>query len=139
MNTEHTWPQSQGADQFPAKCDLHHLYPTDTDANSLRGNHPFDEVVDESWTGGGSRFGTNARGETAFEPRDEHKGNVARSMLYFAMRYGHDLSAEDLALYQGWSAADPADDVEIERSLRIGERQGAANPYVVCPGLVERL
>ncbi|MCA9569073.1 MAG: lamin tail domain-containing protein, partial [Myxococcales bacterium] len=41
LNTEHTWPQSLGASAWPAKCDLHHLYPTDAVANSSRSSHPF--------------------------------------------------------------------------------------------------
>lgn len=140
MNTEHTWPQSLGADKFPAECDLHHLYPTDSDTNALRGNWPFGEVVeDDASVDGGSRFGTDADGDTVFEPRDVHKGNVARSMLYFAMRYGYPLSSGELALYQAWHASDPVDDTEVARSLAIFDRQGGANPYVVCSGLVERL
>jgi endonuclease I len=111
----------------------------DAGTNSRRGNNPYGEVEDATWTGGGSSFGTKAGGGTVFEPRDEHKGNAARSMLYFAMRYGYTLSADELALYKAWSALDPVDDREIARSLAIGELQGAANPYVVCPGLVERL
>ena len=68
-----------------------------------------------------------------------HKGNVARSMLYFAMRYGYAVDASDLALYRSWDQLDPADDAEIGRSEAISARQGEANPYVVCPGLVEAL
>ncbi len=142
MNTEHTWPQSLGAEYPPEECDLHHLYPTDSDANNRRGSDPFGEVasVDEwYYAPGDSATGDTSGGKRVWEPRDSHKGNTARSMLYFAMRYDHEISASDLALYQAWSAADPADAVEIARSVRIRDRQGEANPYVVCAGLVERL
>jgi hypothetical protein len=140
MNTEHTWPQSLGAENEPAKCDLHHLYPTDSDTNNLRANYPFGEVVtDTADVDGGSRFGRDAGGDTVFEPRDAHKGNTSRSMLYFAMRYGFPVSSGDLQTYQAWSAADPVDDAELERTTRIAERQGVANPYVVCPWLVDSL
>lgn len=142
MNTEHTWPQSQGADVSPMECDLHHLYPTDSDANNRRGSDPFGEVVsDVEWyyEPGESATGETKSGERAWEPRDSHKGNVARSMLYFAMRYGYDTSASDLALYKSWNALDPVDDREITRSMMIRDREGEANPYVVCDGLVDRL
>jgi endonuclease I len=140
MNTEHSWPQSLGAEYEPAKCDIHHLYPTDSDTNNMRANYPFAEVVSvDTETEGGSLFGEDASGNTAFEPRDVHKGNVARSMLYFAMRYGHDLSGAEVALYQDWSEQDPVDEQELERTVRIGEEQGAQNPYVACPWMAGEL
>jgi len=45
FNTEHTWPQSQGANREPAKSDLHHLFPSVGRANSARGNWPFGIVT----------------------------------------------------------------------------------------------
>ena len=138
MNTEHSWPQSLGAGDEPARCDLHHLFPTDADTNNARGNLPFGQVqADTQVIDGGSRLGRDASGTTVFEPRDAHKGNVARAMLYFAAQYGHPLSNAEIALYQDWSARDPVDAAEIDRTLQIEDRQGAANPYVACPWLVE--
>lgn len=140
MNTEHSWPQSLGAEQEPARCDVHHLYPTDSDTNNTRANYPFGEVVtDTAPIDGGSRFGNDASGDRVFEPRDVHKGNVARSMLYFAMRYGYTLSSDELALYRAWSTLDPVDQTEIDRTLGIAAQQGVENPYVVCPWLVDSL
>ena len=141
MNTEHSWPQSLGASQNPARCDLHHLYPSDSWTNSVRGNLPFGLVVtvtnDE--VQGGSRVGDDATGRRVFEPRDVHKGNVSRSMAYFAMRYGHELSSSEIALYRAWSASDPPDATEIARTGIIADRQGAPNPFVLCPWLVDQL
>lgn len=139
VNTEHTWPQSEGADVDPAQCDLHHLYPADAGANTARSSWPFGEVVgDVSWSEGGSQLGVDASGADVFEPRDDHKGNVARSMMYFATRYGYDVPPDRLAVYRAWDLQDPPDDAEIARSLRILDQQGNANPYVVCPDLVQR-
>ncbi len=138
MNTEHTWPRSQGADSEPALCDLHHLYPTDSDANATRASYPLGEVSGSTeWSSGGSRLGRDAGGDKVFEPRDEHKGDAARSMLYVAMRYGASLASAQRQLYGAWHQADPPDEVEIKRSQDIGSYQGHANPYVVCPHLVE--
>ena len=47
INTEHTWPQSFGASQEPAKSDMHHLYPTRVDVNSDRGSFPFSDIDDD--------------------------------------------------------------------------------------------
>jgi deoxyribonuclease-1 len=138
VNTEHTWPQSDGADFDPAQCDLHHLYPSDALANTTRGSWPFGEVTGVEWSEGGSLYGFDSAGDETFEPRDDHKGNVARSMMYFATRYGYDVTPERLAIYRAWDLQDPADDAEIDRSLRIRDQQGNANPYVVCPDLVQR-
>ena len=139
VNTEHTWPQSQGADVDPMQCDLHHLYPADADANTRRGNLPFGEVTNVAWSDGGSLQGEDASGADVFEPRDVHKGNVARSMLYFAVRYGYALSTEQNALFARWHEEDPPDDRELARTAAIAEQQGNANPFVVCPDLVERV
>ena len=128
MNTEHTWPRSLGADSDPERCDLHHLYPTMADANQERGNKPFGEISGSGdWSEGGSKAT-----DSLFEPRDDHKGNVGRSMLYFALRYGYDLSTDEVELYERWSADDPVTDTDLQRSATIARWQGADNPYVVC-------
>jgi len=139
MNTEHTWPQSLGADVLPARCDLHHLYPVDSGANSRRGNNPYGIVADAIWEEGGSKLGDTASGERVFEPRDAHKGNAARSILYFGTRYSYAVEPAYLELLRGWSALDPVDAAELQRTRAIRDRQGKANPYVVCPQRVELL
>jgi len=141
MNTEHSWPQSLGADRAPAKCDLNHLFITDADANNKRAAYPFGEVVGSvDWSEGGSQLGDDASGSTVFEPRDEQKGNTARAMMYFATRYEMDVESDQLAVYRQWHADDPPDQAEIDRSQAIAVEQGAGNPFVMCPelaGLVE--
>lgn len=148
LNTEHTWPQSQGAGSTPARCDLHHLYPTEPQANSYRSNHPFGVVQSQTSTGGynlgDSKLGTQSGGGTVFEPPDWHKGNIARTMFYFAMRYpAADRSSQytpaKVALFKQWHALDPVDQAELDRTLGIEAEQGAANPFVVCPFLVDEL
>ncbi len=47
INVEHTWPQSRfnkSKSRSVQKADLHHLFPTDSVANSTRGNHKFGDV-----------------------------------------------------------------------------------------------
>ncbi len=140
MNAEHTWPGSDGGRDGIAECDLHHLFPADADANNRRGNYPFGEIAGEVlWEQGGSRLGLDAQRDTVFEPREQHKGNVARAMLYMALR--HDLPEDTLrlAVLRAWHAADPPDAAEVERSLQIKDRQRNANPFVVCPATVQAL
>ena len=101
---------------------------------------PFGVVVKtEQAHPSGFKVGLDAHGKLVAEVPDEHKGNVARSMLYFAHQYGHTLSADELALYKAWHAADPVDDREAERTLAILAEQDRANPFVACPELVDAL
>ncbi|MCB9689681.1 MAG: endonuclease [Alphaproteobacteria bacterium] len=140
MNTEHTWPQSWGASVIPQKCDLHHLFPSMSTVNSSRGNLPFGNVVTVQDTyQGGSLRGLDNTGTQVFEPRDVHKGNVARAMLYMATRYSYTLTASELALYKSWNALDPVDADEIDRTWAIAAEQVLTNPYVVCPQYVDAL
>lgn len=149
MNTEHTWPQSFGAETIPARCDLNHLFPTDSLANTKRGSHPFGEVVGAvDWSEGGSTLGDDADGATVFEPRDSHKGNVARAMLYFEIRYGGNLAEEELsgmmgderrALFLEWHQGDLPNEVDVARTEVISAYMGAGNPLVACGGLTELL
>lgn len=135
MNTEHTWPQSEGASSEPARCDLHHLFPTVSAANQARGNLPFGEITGGStWSDGGSRASS-----TRFEPRDAHKGNVGRAMLYFALRYGYELDAGQRTLYLEWSAQDPPTEADLQRDRTIARLQGSSNPFVSCPMVASEL
>ena len=140
MNCEHTWPQSMGA-EGDARSDMFHLYPTDSDANSRRGNYAFGDVVNSSWNDGGSSLGTNASGATVFEPRDVHKGNCARSMFYFALCYGNRsnfLNSQEDVL-RAWSDFDPVDEAEREREAAIAALQNNHNPFILNPRWLDRI
>lgn len=140
MNTEHTWPRSLGADRVPPECDLHHLFPTISEANNRRANHPFGEVVSGiDWSRGGSRLGRDASGALVFEPRDDHKGTVARAMLYMALRYDWAMDPGQRALFQRWHAEHAVEPAEVTRTEGVGAIQGRPNPFVVCDGVVERV
>lgn len=132
MNCEHTWPQSKGATGI-AKSDLHHLYPVDSKRNSIRGNYPFCEVVSVTSGDEHSALGQSASGTKCFEPPQVHKGNVARSMFYFAVRYGHTIDQEQLRFFNQWNAEDPVDSLEQQRTEAIESVQGNRNPFVDHP------
>jgi subtilisin-like proprotein convertase family protein len=138
VNVEHTWPQSKGA-TGPAKSDLHHLFPTDSKANSTRSSFPFGKVVNVQWTQGGSKFGTDAQGRKVFEPPDEHKGNVARAMFYFSATYNKPIPAEEEAVLRQWNKLDVVDDAERARNQRISEIQGNKNQFVEWSNIADRI
>ncbi|HNV68977.1 MAG TPA: endonuclease [Candidatus Ozemobacteraceae bacterium] len=133
MNIEHTWPQSQGA-TGDAKCDLHHLFPTDSKANNTRSSFPFGNVENPSWTQGGSKFNGKV-----FEVRPQQKGNTARAMFYFSMRYNKSIAPAQEAVLRQWHKGDPVDDEEIERNNRIENFQHNRNPFVDHPEFVDQI
>ncbi|WCE03614.1 endonuclease [Pseudoxanthomonas sp. JBR18] len=187
-NREHTWPNSLGFGSasgdmglpYAPYTDTHMLFLTDSSYNASRGNKPYadcpsssncSELTTESNGGQGGGSGTypgNSNwvrspdgNQGSFEVWDAHKGDVARAVMYMAIRYEGDAdpntgqSEPDLELtddrskivitssspaYMGllstllaWSAADPPDDAERARNEVIYSFQGNRNPFVDHP------
>ena len=137
LNCEHTWPQSKfnsGESLTAQKTDLHHLFPTDARTNSARGNSPFgegDEVI--------SHCPLSKRGFLAFEPPDEHKGNAARAIFYFSLRYNLAIDFAQEKALKRWHERDPVDEEEQERNRQIYLIQKIRNPFIDFPQLVGRI
>lgn len=161
INCEHTWPKARGASSGLAEWDLHHLHPTRVDVNGDRGNCPFDEIDDnqtDTWYWKGLQTSNipsqyideyselDDAGNDRFEPREDHKGNVARAMFYFYTMYKAEADAADPNFFNiqkdilwQWHIADPADALEISRTNQIaGYQQNKPNPYVLDATLVQR-
>lgn len=147
MNTEHSWPQSQGADCEPMQSDLHHLFVTDGPTNSARGNKPFDNIPSPTLTyTGGSRANS-----THFEPRDAQKGATARAMLYFALRYynysvGVGCPSINMSFYSGmesvlmgWHRQYAPSNIDRKRNDDVQSFQQNRNPFVDYPELLDRM
>ncbi|MDD3235374.1 MAG: endonuclease [Candidatus Cloacimonetes bacterium] len=145
-NTEHTYAQSWfgTSEASTKKADVHHLFVTNSNVNSSRGNLPFDVVTNASNTysyanGYVSKRGTNASGKTVFEPSDQHKGNLARALLYFNVRYNMTLSqggVDMLSRLIEWHNADPVNPDELTRNTAVYGHQGNRNPFVDHPEYV---
>jgi endonuclease I len=151
FNTEHAWPQSKGAADDPAMSDIHHLFPSDETANSQRSNLPFGVVVDTLWIGADSDGdgdvsvqGLDAERDPVFEPRDSKKGDIARALLYFYVRYKNDPTEnftlenfiDEEATLIDWAADDPPDAHERARNALIFRAQGNRNPFIDRPEFV---
>ncbi len=141
MNCEHTWPQSMfgSGDTTAKKDDINHLYPCDSRANSIRSNYPFGNVESETWSEAGSKRGSGEFGGTVFEPRDEHKGNVARSMFYFSVRYNMSIDSDQERTLREWNKLDPVDEKEIARNNGVESEQYNRNPFVDHPEFVDQI
>jgi len=143
MNAEHTWPQSRFSSRFQKdmqKSDLHILYPVLSVANSSRGNMEFGDVVTPlSSPCPLSERGYTARGggKVYFEVPDSHKGNVARALFYFSIRYSLRIQREEEDSLKAWHRADPVDSEEAARNSAIFAKQMVRNPFIDHPELVE--
>jgi endonuclease I len=159
LNCEHTVPQSWFDEVERMRSDIHHLFPAVVQWNSDRGSDPFAEIPDAQTTKWirllasqssipGSNLGewsedTNSQ----FEPRDDHKGNLARAVFYFyTMHSGQTFDAGkgvitalgSLNMLYQWHLQDPVDAHEQERNRRAAASQGNYNPYINDPALVAR-
>ena len=153
-NREHIVPQSSFGSASPMQNDIHHVIPSDGFVNGQRGSLPFGVVASANWTSdNGSRRGSsNVPGYsgTVFEPIDEFKGDIARALLYFAVRYQNNVDTYGFEMFNGtefqvfedWALdmlldwhynVDPVDAREIARNNAAYNFQGNANPFVSHP------
>lgn len=165
-NREHIMPQSTFYSAYPMYSDLHYVIPTDARINQLRSNYPYGIAGTQNYytfTNGSkiSRNGTPGSAYTGriYEPIDEFKGDVARSLLYFAVRYEKKLSSfvyyngtsaandrspldgseekafEDwyIAMLISWHNLDPVSQREIDRNNEVYNLQKNRNPFIDHP------
>ncbi|WP_424210754.1 endonuclease I family protein [Streptomyces sp. BI20] len=153
-NREHVWAKSHGdfGTATGPGTDLHHLRPEDVSVNSTRGNKDFDLGGSPVSEAPGSRTDADS-----FEPRDAVKGDVARMLLYMAVRYeGGDgwpnLEPNDkvnngsapamgrLSVLRQWNRQDPPDAFEQRRNDVIFQTyQHNRNPFVDHPEWVDSI
>ena len=137
LNCEHAWPQSKFNSNLSTrtqKTDLHHLFPVDTKANSIRSNHRFGLGEYDIENCASSR-----KGHRVFEPPEEYKGNLARALFYFSVRYKTQISIEEENTLRRWHVLDPVDEEEINRNNQIYKFQKNRNPFIDFPILVDRI
>lgn len=145
INAEHIWPQGYFKSALPMVADLHHLAPTYVTPNGRRGNLKFAMVAKATYsTSAGSKLG-----KEGFEPADPVKGNVARAMLYFIVRYsdknirqGMDYDSfwtKTVPMLLEWNRQDPPDANERRRNGLVEEFQGNRNPFIDNPELADRI
>ncbi|MEU2976030.1 endonuclease [Streptomyces hirsutus] len=153
-NREHVWAKSHGdfGTSTGPGTDIHHLRPTDVQVNSVRGNKDFDNGGSAVANGGGSLTDSDS-----FEPRNAVKGDVARMILYMAVRYeGGDGWADlepnnnvnngsnpymgRLSVLKAWNEQDPPDAFEQRRNQVIHDSyQHNRNPFIDHPEWVEAI
>jgi hypothetical protein len=150
INCEHTVPQAFFDSELPMLSDIYHMFPTYEQWNNDRANYPFSDINDaqtNKWiykaTSQAGQPSSNKdlyseyKTNTTFEPREQHKGNLARAVFYFFTMY--DPASNDITDVSAintlclWAKNDPPNGREIERNNRIQQYQGNRNPYVDHP------
>jgi hypothetical protein len=157
INAEHTMPRSllEGTNR---EFDLHNLYPTRVNINSDRSTFPFTNITDsqtDSWyyldTEQGNIPANNIDSYSEqvngfFEPREDHKGNVARTMMYTYALYGDVIEDNSPQYFEQqrqtlceWHIQDPTDQIEYDRTYLIASYQNdRPNPFVLDCTLAQR-
>lgn len=153
-NREHVWAKSHGdfGTTTGPGTDLHHLRPARVTVNEARGNKDFDN-------GGGPVTDCSAcrTDSDSFEPPDDVKGDVARMIIYMAVRYEGDdgfadLEPDDkvdngsapyigrLSVLKQWNEQDPPSAFEEHRNDVIYDKyQHNRNPFIDHPEWVNAI
>lgn len=171
-NREHMMPQSTFYSNYPMYSDLFYVIPADARINQLRSNYPYGMVgstifytfTNSSRIGNCAIPGVTYTGRV-YEPINEFKGDVARSLLYFAVRNEGKLGtfnfnnstnpASDtnpldgteersfdpayVAMLLQWHQQDPVSQREIDRNNKVYNIQKNRNPFIDNPSWVNAI
>jgi len=158
INIEHVFPMSWVANAL--KCgkrkqcrnkselfnriegDLHNLYPSRSDVNQDRSSFRFGEVKGEP-----RKYGKQCDFEVSprariVEPAPAIRGDIARSMFYMSTTYkqaGLVIFKKQAKMLLDWHKTDPPNANEKRRNNVIEKIQGARNPYIDQPELLEAM
>ncbi len=140
FNTEHTFPQGFFNQDEPMRSDLYHLFPTDANANNSRGNFPFG-IASTPYQNDATNFPSHLGSNNLYEPRDVHKGNVARAMMYFVIRYSDYANhfAPQENILRAWHNQYTPSEIEKKRNDAIALLQKNRNPFIDYPQFNERI
>lgn len=174
-NREHMMPQSTFYSNYPMYSDLFYVIPTDAKINQSRSNYPYgiSSTVPSKILATFTNTSKIGRSEIpnlpytgyVYEPIDEFKGDVARSLLYFAVRYegklgtfkyttnaspASDASPLDgteerafepayIAMLLQWHQQDPVSQREIDRNNIVYGIQKNRNPFIDNPNWVNAI
>lgn len=152
-NREHVWPKDGGkafsAESGPGS-DAHHLRPTETNLNSIRGDKSFDEVPQTSSNivsqNGSKSYGNLCYSSGSFfYPGVGYRGATARILFYMQTRWGgaNNLTFVDsagscktigkISTLMKWHLQEPPTDEEIRRNEAVFKLQGNRNPFIDHP------
>lgn len=149
LSVEHVFPADAIAENEPgctnrtcavpraqrAMADLQNLWPALQRVNSSRSNLRYGELPGEDARRYADFCPDYERGtgsKAIVEPRDDIKGDLARTIVYMHFVYGLPLerAIADKDLLLDWMSMDPPDAEEIRRNALIDRLQGTPNPLL---------
>lgn len=150
LNTEHVFPKShfkssRSKHRAPEmKTDIHHLAPSVAHVNSFRGSFHFGEPSTSIDSVDGCEESIRGRhkssgGRILFSPRDSRKGDVARMMMYFSVRFNVGIADYEEKALRRWHEQDPVSERERKLNDLKFSVQGNRNPFIDYPSLVKRI
>lgn len=155
-NREHVWPKAAGK-AFPAETkagsDGHHLRPTETQLNSIRGDKSFGIVPQTSANiaaqNGSTTYATgdflSYKDSTYFYPGKGFRGQTARILFYVQVRWGNEYNLKfvlgsgsvktigDIETLMKWHLEEPVSESERLRNQEVFKIQGNRNPFIDVP------
>lgn len=161
MNIEHSVAKSWwGGGTNDAYCDICHLNPSNSKANSQKSNYPMAKIGNVTWTNGVTIIGSPVSGQgggssKVYEPCDDYKGDMARVFMYMFTVYDdlnwgtntswmYDTSSEltlkpwAYNMLLEWSANDAVSQKERDRNDGIYKsNQKSRNPFIDLPDLAD--
>ncbi|KEY19923.1 endonuclease [Kaistella antarctica] len=171
-NREHMMPQSSFNSNYPMYSDLFFVIPTDARINQLRSNYPYGIAGTTNYYTftNSSKISKNATPNSGYtgrvyEPIAEFRGDIARSLLYYVVRYEGKLNsfnfyngtspANDTSPLDGseekafenwyvelllkWHNEDPVSQREIDRNNMVYTIQKNRNPFIDRPEWVNAI
>lgn len=162
MNIEHSVAKSWwGGGTNDAYCDICHLNPSNSNANSRKSNYPMAKIGHVTWTNGVTIIGSPVNGQgggasNVYEPCDDYKGDMARVFMYMFTVYDdiswktsgtdwmYDKNSEltlkpwAYKMLLEWSANDAVSEKERNRNDGIYKsNQKSRNPFIDLPDLAD--
>jgi len=111
------------------EADLHNLTPAIGEVNADRSNYRFGLLHDTPYQHGRCDFKVDFPGRVA-QPREEIRGQIARTYFYMHDRYDMRMSEQQQRLMLAWDAQFPTTEWERERNRRIARLMGHPNEFV---------
>ena len=112
------------------EADLFNLVPSIGEVNGDRSNFSFSDLNHIPDMYGQCDFKVDFKTKRV-EPPKNRLGEIARTYLYMADKYGLKLSKQDQQLYNAWNSLYPVNEWEAERHKRTSKIMGWDNRFVV--------
>ncbi len=109
------------------QADMYNLQPAVGELNADRSNYHYGIIAGESREYGACDF--EIEGKLA-EPREDIRGDIARTYFYMEDIYGIRISDKQRKLFEVWNKQDPMSEWERIRAERIEAIQGNKNKFI---------